>query len=304
VAVAANDLNNDGRPDLVVSGVTGTGDGRVTVLLATARGLFDSPVDYVTARGSAGVTTGDFNRDGWIDVASANYDAMTVSVLLGAGQGALGPSVEYPVGAQSSTVVALDLDGLLDLVENNEQDGTVGVLLGRGDGTFRPVEMTTVDVGVRSLATGDLNGDGKPDVVVTNVGGYVSVLLNSCPGNRPSLDGSIDATRVNDGASNDVSLAGDAGGDVGPMFCQPGDRICGGSEVVMECDPTGSSYVSKSFCTISDGLHRCVDGVCQCPPGTPSPCETCPRDKLCPAGTWDVASCMCLGAGDGGSFAR
>jgi hypothetical protein len=194
---------------------------------------------------------------------------------------------------------------LLDLAENNEQDGTVGVLLGRGDGTFRPVEMTTVDMGVRSLATGDLNGDGKPDLVVTNVGGYVSVLLNSCPGNRPPLDGSIDAPPVNDGASKDVSVAGDAAGDVSrPMICQPGERICAGGNAILECDPTGTMNVVKSLCTVSDGFDHCSAGVCQCPPLTPSPCETCPRVKPCSAGTWDVASCMCIGAGDGGSFAR
>jgi hypothetical protein len=58
----------------------------------------------------------------------------------------------------------------------NYGDGTVGVLLGQGDGTFGPQVAYAAGTNPTSLAVGDFNGDGVPDLAVANYAG-VSVLL-------------------------------------------------------------------------------------------------------------------------------
>jgi len=79
-------------------------------------------------------------------------------------------------------------DGKPDLVVANSgsgqsgySDGSVSVLLGQGDGTFHTAVNYTAGLAPRSVAVGDLNGDGKPDMAVANWGfpnvGSVSLLL-------------------------------------------------------------------------------------------------------------------------------
>ncbi len=102
------------------------------------------------------------------------------------------PPVSYnsgPGGAMSVAVGDLNLDGIPDLVVANQSPGTVSVLLGNGDGTFRAA--VTYDSGAgaggisESVAIADLNGDGKPDLVVgsdTSSGNAVGVLLGNGDG--------------------------------------------------------------------------------------------------------------------------
>src|SRR5208337_3966771 len=101
------------------------------------------------------------------------------------------PPVSYdsgPGGAMSVAVGDLNLDGIPDLVVANQSPGTVSVLLGNGDGTFRAA--VTYDSGagiggiVESVAIADVNGDGKPDLVVGNHANSdtVGVLLGNGDG--------------------------------------------------------------------------------------------------------------------------
>ncbi|WP_202947405.1 FG-GAP repeat domain-containing protein, partial [Zavarzinella formosa] len=73
------------------------------------------------------------------------------------------------VGAGPISVVIGDVngDGRPDLVTANRQDKTVSVLLGNGDGKFAPAPGSPVPVGSfpTSVVIGDVNGDGKPDLV-------------------------------------------------------------------------------------------------------------------------------------------
>jgi hypothetical protein len=196
--VVVSDVNGDGRPDLLVlnnNGESGSGDGSVGVLLGTANGSFRQAGIY-DAGGvySIGMAVGDVNSDGKPDLVVASWvcpgNSMCMGVLLGNGNGTFKPAVLYPlVGRQSFSgpglfipVMIADIngDGMPDLVavsqtDQNYGDGLVGVLLGNGDGTFKPV--VTYDTGGFSSFSAilqDLNGDGKPDVVVLNCGPHGS----------------------------------------------------------------------------------------------------------------------------------
>src|SRR5262249_21007734 len=114
----------------------------------------------------------------------------------------------YAVGQFSYAVEAADFngDGFLDLAVTNSISGTVSILLGNGDGTFQPARDYSVYTAgwaePFSMAVGDLNGDGIPDlavIAITNFGtgqGMVSILLGngdrtgefSPPGKRKGND--------------------------------------------------------------------------------------------------------------------
>ncbi|GAB3878908.1 VCBS repeat-containing protein [Hymenobacter segetis] len=148
-----------------------------------------------------GLALADVNGDGRPDVVIANTYNSLLGVLLGNGNGTFQPVVTYATGAGTSprNVVVADVNGDArpDLVFADIQGvGAVGVLLGNGDGTFQAVARLTSAPGltVDYVAVGDLNGDGRLDVVTASFmaaanGGAVQVL----PGNG---NGTFQAARA------------------------------------------------------------------------------------------------------------
>ena len=87
----------------------------------------------------------------------------------------------------------------------NEQSGTVSVLLGNGDGTFQAQQTFATGYAPVSLALGDVNGDGKPDLAVANdYSGTVSVLLGNGDG---TFQGQTQQTFATGGSPESVALA-------------------------------------------------------------------------------------------------
>lgn len=177
--VSANDVNGDGKPDLIVAHRSmGPGEeGGVGILFGNGDGTFQPAVSYVSGGSpSTAVAVADINHDGIPDIAIANWQDSdwyywgSISVLLGTGGGAFQAAQTYPSGGVwANSVVAADVngDGAADLLAGNE--GFVGVLLGNGDGTFQ--HATEYDSGgteANWLAVADVNGDGKLDVVTAN----------------------------------------------------------------------------------------------------------------------------------------
>jgi hypothetical protein len=174
---------------------------------------FSPAVNYPVGASPQAVVTGDFNGDGRLDLAVANGAGSTVSILLGNADGTFQTAQNFAtgVGPQSIAVGDFNGDGKLDIVTANAND--VSVLLGNGNGTFQaprsialPGEFppgytgpTALPQAPSSVAVGDLNGDGKLDLVVrgqttftvlTGTGyygnyyatyrdGYVNVLLGN-----------------------------------------------------------------------------------------------------------------------------
>jgi len=220
VSVAVGDVNGDGNPDaVVVNAIYGEYEfwGSVSVLLGNGDGTFQPAVTYGTGGTStAGIAVADVNGDGrpdllvinpcgWNQCTFVNNAEGTVGVLLGNGDGTFQPAVTYGTGGASTAGIAVadvNGDGRPDLLVINPcgpewcwadpEEGTVGVLLGNGDGTFQPV-VTYPSGGIggtvtAGIAVADVNGDGKPDVVVPNYCDYcggdgsVTVLLGNGDG--------------------------------------------------------------------------------------------------------------------------
>jgi hypothetical protein len=137
--------------------------------------------------------SGDFNRDGALDVVTAGTDshgASYVSILLGNGDGTFQAPGKFAAGAGAIAVTAGDFnsDGRLDLAvadrgdPNTGQGRGVSILLGNGDGTFQAPVLYDAGISPTSIVAGDFNSDGHLDLAVTDAGanggaGGVSILL-------------------------------------------------------------------------------------------------------------------------------
>jgi len=189
---AIGDFNRDGREDLAVTGVLDTPGSPpgwtegVLILRGKADGSFEQkslyPLDVDERTGHAAVAVGDFNRDGFQDLAVTSPEDDVVSVLLAAGRHTFRRPVEYPAGGEPGAIEALDLDrdGRKDLAVTDGATSAVSVLIGRRRGTFAPPVAYPVKNQPLSLVAGDFNEDGKRDLAVTSYyGGDVSVLLGA-----------------------------------------------------------------------------------------------------------------------------
>jgi hypothetical protein len=153
------------------------------VLLGKGDGTFQGLTEFGVGDVPYGVTVGDFNRDGILDLVTANFNDDTVSVLLGNGDGTFQAQTTYATGNAPQAVAVDDFnhDGIPDLAAVNGSDNTVSVLPGKGDGTFQTQTTYATSSNPLSVAVGDFNGDGLPDLAVANgsLVNTVSVLLNS-----------------------------------------------------------------------------------------------------------------------------
>jgi FG-GAP-like repeat len=188
--IAAADFDGDGHVDFAVES---WGNDQVEVVFGAGGGRFRTPgrLYGVGKMPYQKLRAGDVNGDGAQDLVTTNFEGGNVTVLLGDGKGGFheAPGSPFPAGASPFSLALADLngDGHLDIVAANfsGQGGdtsrdAVNVLLGDGRGGFRPMKGSPFASGANpvGVAVGDVNGDGRPDVVTANMsGGDVTVLL-------------------------------------------------------------------------------------------------------------------------------
>lgn len=138
-----------------------------------------------------GLTVGDFNGDGWFDVATVNSGSDDVTMLFGNGNGTFRSAISFGVGRSPMFLASgdLNLDGKLDLIVAETGSDGVVVLLGKGNGFFESPSFYPSGKGPTFLALGDVDVDKDLDVVVANSGRFghyppfsVAVLLNDGQG--------------------------------------------------------------------------------------------------------------------------
>lgn len=200
-SIAVADVNGDGKPDLVVASMGDGNVGLVGVLLGNGDGTFQSEVTYASGGYDAvSVAVTDVNGDGKLDLLVANQESASVGVLLGNGDGTFQAVKTYISGVGSPESIAVaDVNGdgkpdLLVAITGNNFEGSVGVLLGNGDGTFQPVVLhDSGGTSAESVVVMDANGDGKPDILVSNSCGSTR-LCSPSDGNVSLLLGNGDGT--------------------------------------------------------------------------------------------------------------
>jgi hypothetical protein len=189
--IAFADFNGDHNLDFVVDD---WGNDRVTVLFGDGKGRFASPgVSFTVGKMPyQRVRSADLNSDGHADIVTTNTEGGDITVLLGDGKGGFNQSAGSPVATSprpfAVTIGDVNGDGIPDLVSahysgnlTDPGDDAINVLLGVSDGKFKAAPGSPFKVGDQpsSIAIGDLNSDGKADIVTANEkSNDLSILLS------------------------------------------------------------------------------------------------------------------------------
>ena len=184
--IAIADMNNDAKPDLVASSSSGGSDGHVAILLGAGDGTFRGSFTNLTPGVATSVATGDFNRDGSLDVA-AGVGGQGVEIWNGDGHGATAAGTVEPTPAAFPTDIVvndLDRDGVLDIAAIG---GELVTLRGQGGGQSVFFAGVAHQGGGVGLAVGPVDGDIRDDVVTAS-NDHLDVFFNASsplPGPSP-----------------------------------------------------------------------------------------------------------------------
>lgn len=190
----AKDFTGDGIVDLVVSEAGFLNGTTFSILAGNGDGTFKARVSYSTGGVSPfGLSAGDIDNNGTIDLVIPNYgngtNSTTIGVLLNNGNGTFKAPVTYQSGTAPDSTLLFDLngDGKLDIVATDRGNGsgnTFSVLLGNGDGSFfARRSYTTAGSGPTDVLGVDVNNDGKLDLAIMNsTSGDMSISLGNGDG--------------------------------------------------------------------------------------------------------------------------
>jgi hypothetical protein len=181
---AVADINGDGKPDIVTANL---GDYTASVLLGNGDGTFQPQQTFALGFVPIGLAVADLNGDGRPDLIIHEANTVIFKVLLGNGDGTFQSPHSVAVDSDLGSLLAVadvNGDGKPDLVfddySQTSHSTSIGVLLGNGDGTFRPPETHAIPTGGFG-AVADVNGDGKPDLVMA-LASSVGILLGNGDG--------------------------------------------------------------------------------------------------------------------------
>lgn len=251
--LAVGDFNGDGIPDLAA---TSNANNTLTILLGNGDGTFTAlPNSPVLGKLPAYIAVADFNGDGNLDLALTDaYDDL-VWILLGKGDGTF-TSSQLHSGVSNSPLAIVDFNGdgkpdvALGFVSTGGTDSVV-ILAGNGDGTLTPLTAAPAATsgGISSLKMGDFNGDGIPDLVLTDTNtDAFTVFLNNGSASFTTLSKAVPLSVY----PQLVSAVGDVNGD------GRSDLVIGDGD-----NDTVGVYLTQPTQTLTSTTNLAISGVGQ-----------------------------------------
>ena len=136
--------------------------------------------DYASFAGARGIVVGDFDRNGWPDIAQANTTRNTITILLNH-DGTLTKGFDVPVDRGPFAISSGDFngDGIADLVVTAADANSIALLIGQAAGRFAtPLGFALDNIqSPRGIAVADVNGDGNADLLVTGYDSNAMTVL-------------------------------------------------------------------------------------------------------------------------------
>lgn len=233
------DLNNDGYLDLTTVNED-SHDLRVFMNKADGTGLYDpflSPPLPIGVEASPN-EPGDFNNDGFVDIAAAASSSHSAWIALSDGDGTFSPAQEIAVGNTPHGLAVLDVDGDadLDIATTNYGSGNVALMINNGSGVFGPAAFFEGGgTGEYGLISADMNNDGLYDLVVGAQGSHTLIVhlgngngtftpqtpkaaggaVWMLAGGDVNGDGNMDVTAANSYSLNGAVVLGNGAGGLG-----------------------------------------------------------------------------------------
>ncbi|MFY7964512.1 MAG: beta strand repeat-containing protein, partial [Chitinophagaceae bacterium] len=195
--IAIADLNDDGKLDLVTTNFNSTS---ISVLRNTSTigvinsGSFAAKVDFATGTNPNGLATADFDGDTKTDIAVTNNGSNTISVFRNTSttgtinSGSFAAKVDFATATNPLSIAVADVsgDGKIDIAVTNYNSNSVSIFQNTATsgslttGSFNAKVDFTTGTNPSSIAIGDVDGDGKVDVAITNAGSNnFSILRNN-----------------------------------------------------------------------------------------------------------------------------
>ena len=239
--VTVGDFNGDGKADIAATGYIANANGLVGVLPGKGDGTFGTAIVSGGVNSSAGLSAGDFNGDGKLDLVVSGTDFSNFTeqtyVLIGNGDGTF--QTPNPVAPGNGTVSVVDLnkDGKLDLII--WATPFIEIFLGNGNGTF--TEKATYPNSTLNFSfqvgVADFNGDGKLDIT----DGYTAIF-----GNGDGTFQDVTASLINISGALGTVVSGDFNGD-GKSDLAIGLSGSNPSVYILLGDGTGNYSVAHSY---------------------------------------------------------
>ena len=252
-----SDIDGDGKSDIAVPNQTSA---NVSVFRNNASigsfssSSFNPKVDFAAAGGPVYITGGDLDNDGKAEMITANGTGQSLSIFRNTSSSGSITSSSFAAKADittggNTTVVAvsdINLDGKPELLylnsgvsslfvaKNNSIPGTLNT------SSFATAVSFTTGTTPSSIAVGDLNGDGKPEVVVTNTASNSISIFNNTS-TRASLKSASLGGAVTLAVGNAPStvVIGDLNGDGKPEIIV-GNRNDGTASVFRNIATSGA----------------------------------------------------------------
>jgi hypothetical protein len=177
-SIIPQDVNNDGKKDLVVGGADSMyTNQRVFIYLNQGNGSFTAAPAVTVGTSPLYIVFANFNNDAYDDMATANYNSNNVSIMLGSSTGVFTQAVGSPIatGQQPYCIDDADfnMDGKTDLITSSVNSNSIHLLLGNGSGAFSVAPAFPIAAGGMPyhIVAGKFNSDAFPDFACVNGSG-------------------------------------------------------------------------------------------------------------------------------------